>query len=392
MGRPPTPEELAEMLVGSDPLDQDEALHFLLLGDPESRSRKIEKVVACAPVDELNQAVWERAPRIWLSDRRAFWELVGHVLPTAEDLWKRRIHNLRYISSASLRTTKAQGLLEEVHEVDKLVLCQFLALHPSARCRTLGLEMLPLEAFWDLIVAPGTRLMILEEVVGICCQKAPDPYIKALFLLCWQRMVEADTPLDLASAYEAMMHFYGRPLFLEDTFFRALLDLHKKLSSLAQKHDSTRVLEQRYSEVFLGFAKRHPIRDNEIAHMRHVPLPIQRLLAHRGHFPEVFICNIRDIIALETVPHVSIRDDAFRFLRIKRINRVALEQLGKDKRLMREHRNRVAYCHNPKAKPFFVKQFVPYLRRQELRALIEDRGAGTYCRKIAERHLSRSSR
>jgi hypothetical protein len=73
-------------------------------------------------------------------------------------------------------------------------------------------------------------------------------------------------------------------------------------------------------------------------------------LAHDGLFAGYFICNARDAIALETVPHALRQPDVLAFIRLSRINAQALHTIAKDRTVMREYAHRLAFCRRPRAK------------------------------------------
>jgi hypothetical protein len=183
--------------------------------------------------------------------------------------------------------------------------------------------------------------------------------------------------------------FYHVPLFLQETFFQALIDLHKHLHEKAQLHPITQDLEDKIRQVFQAFCAKGQLKDVDITEMTHIPLPIQRKLAHDGYLPKYFICNVRDIIALETVPHVERRPDIIKFFRLRRINARALEKLARNKLLMREYQNRSAFCHNPKANSALIRTYLSTLTRQDIKDISRDRNVSVYARELATKYLSR---
>jgi hypothetical protein len=123
--------------------------------------------------------------------------------------------------------------------------------------------------------------------------------------------------------------------------------------------------------------------------MQHIPLPIQRKLAHDGYLPKYFICNIRDVIALETVRHVEKRPDVIKFFRLRRINARALEKLAENRFLMKDHRLRSVFCHNPKANSVLIRKYLSTLTRREIKEIAIDKNVSAYARELASKYLSR---
>jgi hypothetical protein len=125
--------------------------------------------------------------------------------------------------------------------------------------------------------------------------------------------------------------------------------------------------------------------------MGNIPLPIQRKLAHDGHFIFYFICNVMDLIALETVPHAMKRPDVVKFLRLKIINGRALEKLAENKKLMQEYQNRAAFCRNPKAPPAQLRMYMSGLYEFDLKQIENDRTVNQFAREQAIKIRSRKT-
>ena len=122
--------------------------------------------------------------------------------------------------------------------------------------------------------------------------------------------------------------------------------------------------------------------------MVHIPLAIQRKLAHDGLFAGYFICNARDAIALETVPHVLRLPDVLAFIRLPRINGQALHTIAKDKTVMREY-DRLAFCRNPRAKGPELDGQMSSLSSTDWDAIARDRNASQRAREQAKRLLAK---
>ena len=86
-----------------------------------------------------------------------------------------------------------------------------------------------------------------------------------------------------------MLHqFYRKPLFLQETFFHALIELHQQIRRKAEAYPITQALEQQLNQTFQAFCSKNTLRDVDVTEMRHIPLPIQRKLAHDGYLPKFF--------------------------------------------------------------------------------------------------------
>jgi hypothetical protein len=130
--------------------------------------------------------------------------------------------------------------------------------------------------------------------------------------------------------------------------------------------------------------------DARITTGQEFPLAIQRKLAHDGLFAGYFICNARDAIALETVPHVLRLPDVLAFIRLPRINGQALHTIAKDKSVMREYAHRLAFCRNPRAKGPELDGYMASLSSTDWNAIARDRNASQRAREQARRLSSKA--
>ncbi len=383
--------EAETLLLAGDPLDQEEAIEFLLREDAGSLDECLRPLLKGHGSARIQEILWSRSLWIWLYHQRQFWQVGQLLAETNEEHWGPRLFALRELLLQKITDGEAEILLQAFPESDQRIMGSFLVCHCSKDCRTLGHGWLPPERRWDFLLAPGIHPVVIRELVELCCADCDDTYVKALFVLLRPRLLAVTSLLDLARSYELVMCFYRRPLFLEDTFFHALLKLHRSLSAIAQKSPVTAELDRRYAELFASFFRRVPVRDSEIQELRHVPLPIQRMLAHYGQFIEVFACNVRDVIALDTVPHLCRKPDVQRFLRMPRINARVLEEVAKDKAVMRESQNRFIFCRNPKAKASQLREFLPFASHFEIAEIARDKSASAFAREMAAKIVSRRS-
>ena len=128
----------------------------------------------------------------------------------------------------------------------------------------------------------------MKELVEKSCHESSDSYIKALFLLLRPRLLHVNNPLSIGQAYHITRLFYHVPIFLQETFFQALIELHKRLNATAQRYPITRELDNEINQEFQAFCAKSRLRDVDITEMKHIPLPIQRKLAHDGYLPRFF--------------------------------------------------------------------------------------------------------
>ena len=378
-----------KMLISDDELQESEGIDWLLKSGFDQAEKHFQRITDRDRLNQVLHILWKRFPRVLLYYRETFWELAKYMLHHEPLKWKLRFHAMRILLKRSLTAAQASNILQTFVPEDQHVLSAFLALHHKSECRALALEILPKENRWDIVLYPGVPWLLIRELVEKSCHETSDSYIKALFLLLRPRLLRVDSPLSIGQAYRITREFYHVPVFLQETFFQALIALHKQLNAKAQDYPITRELEHEMSREFQAFCAKGRLKDVDITEMRHIPPPIQRKLAHDGYLPRFFICNIRDVIALETVPHVEHRQDVIKFLRLRRINARALEKLASNKHLMREHQNRSAFCYNPKANSVFVRTYLSTLTRREIKDISRNRNVSTYARELANKYLSR---
>ena len=376
-------------LLSGDKLEESEAIDWLLKSGFSEAHSHLQRIPDQKTLDAVFQVLWTRFPRIFLYYHQTFWEVVKYMLARNPLRWKLRFHALRLFLKRSLTARQAAEILQNFIPAEQSILSAFLALHPKRECRAFALEHLPLQERWDILLCPDVPWLIVQELVEKSCREASDSYIKALFLLLRPRLTTVNSPLTIARAYQILTVFYHIPVFLQETFFQALIALHKHVGLQARQFPMTRELEERMQHLFQAFCSKNKLKDADITEMRHIPLPIQRKLAHDGYLPKYFICNIRDIIALETVRHVEKRQDAIKFFRLQRINGRALEKLAGNKFLMKDYRLRSAFCHNPKANPILIRMYLATLNRREIKGMAVDKNVSAYAREMATKYVSR---
>ena len=384
----------ALLIKGTSSLEHQDSVDLLLSQD----NREIEDFFTAAKkqdiLNELYEIFWQFWPHIHFyhpGKRKPLAKLFGGFdLPR----WTDRLRNYIQVINPEIGYQDAQDILNSVSENEKEILATCMLSHKSLECRKLGVKNSPPKHWWDLIVHPQAQLRIIKELVSNVCGLQDIhyyTYIKSVFLLLRPRLTEATEPDDLAQTYEIMKSFYSSRPFLEDTFFNALVDLHKILKEKSQKNPLLRELEKDCEKEFLAFCNKNRLKDIDVTQMGHIPLPIQRKLAHDGHFIFYFICNVMDLIALETVPHAMKRPDVVKFFRLKIINGRALEKLAENKKLMQEYQNRATFCRNPKAPPAQLRMYMSGLYEFDLKQIENDRTVNQFAREQAIKIRSRKT-
>ncbi len=376
-------------LISGDEIHESEGIDWLLKTGFVEAEKRLQRIADLGSLNQVFDVLWKRFPRILLYYHETFWKLVKYMLMKNPLRWKLRFHALKILLKRSLTANQASEILQNFVPSEQQILSAFLVLHSKRECRKFAMEALPSDSRWDILLCSSIPWLIIRELVEKSCQDSSDSYIKALFLLLRPRLLVVNSPLAIGQAYQIISVFYHVPVFLQETFFQALIGLHKNLAGKVQSYPITGVLEDEIRQVFQAFCTQSQLRDVDITEMTHIPLPIQRKLAHDGYLPKYFICNIRDVIALETVPHVERRRDVIKFFRLRRINTRALEKLASNKHIMREYRNRSVFCHNPKANSVLIRTYLSTLTRRDIKDISRDRNVSVYARELATKYLSR---
>ncbi len=379
----------AGRLLGPDPIEASEAVDALLQGGFEAARSPLAALDAASRRAAL-AALWRSWTRIRLYHACAVRPLKGFALHSDPSFWHPRLEATLNLARIETPEDAAAQLETWKDDADRQVLAETLLVSGSLACRKLALDTLAPSARFDTALAPGTPLLFVREIVARSCQDGDAEHVKALFLLLRRRLSEVKRAADVREAYGILHAFYGAPVFLEEALFSRLLALHEGLRRKALASGELRHLEQDSLEGFKSFCSRERLRGADLEQMAHIPLAIQRKLAHDGLFAGYFICNARDAIALETVPHVLRLPDVPAFIRLPRINGRALHAIAKDKTVMREYAHRLAFCRNPRAKGPELDGYMSSLSSTDWDAIARDRNASQRAREQARRLLSKA--
>lgn len=376
------------LLFSRDELEQSDGIDWLLGHGLPRYEEVLEQARRIGQQDKALEIIWRRFPRIFLYYGEMFWEVAKYLLNADGVKWRARLEIVRRVLERESSAESAESILGDLGPEDQCVVAAFLAVHPRHSCRAIGMKWLKPAERWDILLAPSTHSTVVRELVEVTCKDCPVSYIKAMFLLLRNRLRSAGTPLALNHAFEILKIFYGVPLFLEAIFFKALLSLHRDLNTKAEANAEMAEVGRGFESYFDDFRKRICTQDVGVSEMHYVPLPVQRKLARDGYFVEVFICHGRDPIALEAVPHALHRSDVIRFFKSSRINKLALQRMGDDRDVMREHSLMAALCRNPKADPRQVRKFMPLLGVTEFKLISENKDTSNYARAMAKQFLT----
>jgi hypothetical protein len=385
----PAPALDAERLLGPDPIDAGDAVDALLQGGFDAARSPLAALAGAERRASL-AALWRSWTRIRLYHACAVRPLAGFALRSDPSFWHPRLEAIENLARIETREDAAAQLETWKDDADRQVLAETLLASGSLACRSLALESLAPAARLDTALAPGTPLLFVREIVARSCHDGDADHVKALFLLLLRRLNEVKRAAEVREAYAVLRAFYGAPAFLEQALFSRLAALHEGLRRKALASAELGHLEQDSLDGFKAFCSRERLRDADVEQMAHIPLAIQRKLAHDGLFTGYFICNARDAIALEAVPHVLRLPDVLAFIRLPRINGQALHAIARDKTVMREHAHRLAFCRNPRAKGRELDGYMSSLGSPDWKAIATDGNASQRAREQARRLLSKA--
>ncbi|ADO68815.1 uncharacterized protein STAUR_1011 [Stigmatella aurantiaca DW4/3-1] len=243
-----------KLLLGQDELAESEGVEWVLSGGISRAAERLEKIKAAGQLEAVFDVLWRRLPRIRLYHPESFSALMGYLLWSNKTRWAARLSHVSLCCSSETRRQDAEPVLAQAAVADRRVLASFLLTHPRKECRSLAIELLPPVERWDALLCENVPLLMTHELLSQMQVDCRSEHIAVTARAC------------------------GNPL--------------------------TQGLTRSFMESFKSFFLQQPVEDAKPANLRSIPLPIQRKLAHDGHFIEYFICSARDPIALETIPHV----------------------------------------------------------------------------------------
>jgi class 3 adenylate cyclase len=388
-----------EYLLSNDELHQAAAIHWLLKDGYIRARENLNEISRLGNLEKSVYVLWRCFPRVLLHyDTQVFSELCKFMIEHDSDSWKSKILDVGRLLRFATNRDYAIEVLSKYSGDDEQVVAAFLALNRDMDSRQMGMDYLNLANRWEFFYSSKTPMNYLRELVDNTIQKAlgqdtlehnTDHYVKTLLLAIKERLSAVEKPSHLEHAYAILRAFYRHPALLEQSFFDVLFELHTQLRNKVQKTPELENLEEVMAQEFEELVPELPFDDAAITELNDVPLPVQRKLARDGFLPEVFICNMRDAIALETIPHVKNRADAGSLLLLPYINKEALHSLAREERLIRNQANMEAFCKHPRARPASLRAMIPRLSLPQLKKLAKDHTASEFARKTAKEVLKR---
>lgn len=284
-----------------------------------------------------------------------------------------------------------QELLEGAAEEDRRVFCRALLYHPNNDYRALAFAFLEPHDFWWVITDEGVPLHWLLTIWRHLKPSADINFFKIFFVSVRGRLLtfKEEDGRDMESVMGLLKEFYEIDTFHEAAFFEMLNKLHTALRAHFQRHQALFDFDQNYVDRFNRFLSSPKRQDMPVGGWGKVPLPIQRLLARRGHFAAHFACHPIDPIALECLSHILRCENVGKYLELYKINSKLLHEISKETRFFRDERSKLLLVSNPKTSQVTVARYISFLRNDHLNKVLNSRDGNQLARKYAERILKR---
>ncbi len=352
---------------------------------------------AC-PIDQrvpVFQALWENVDLLLLESRARAREIFACALellvpcPLREN-WQVLYRLLSKRDTKDQQTSEVQWLLGSISLGNRKIFARALLLHPKPRYRQLARSTLEPSDFWLLISHHCTPTGWLVELWQFLRPQVDIGYLKIFFVCVGDRLTLCSELGAILNIIELLKEFYEIDGFHEDFFFFKLLELDKWVRAHAEEHDLQVEYDCDYVDRMRAFCATCPRRDQPTAGWNQVPLPVQRLLAHRGNFLIHFSCHPNDEIALECLPHIVRRGDLNQFLDRPALNTCLLIALTQYKHLFQTERAKYKLLRHPKTPAYIVLRYIGFLRTAMLKKLAAERDGNPYARLSAQKALKRS--
>jgi serine/threonine protein kinase len=385
----PAPSEIAERMLGKDPLDAVDAVESVIDGAIDVVAHLVGPARDPALAAKLVRGLWRHADIILLhelqSSRRGF-----RLLPFLAGLRDMPEAATFALLARALSTTEVRETLRAIDNVeDRRVLARCLLVHPNPEARTAAVEALELADLWNVIAHPSTPMSVARFLFEHLRTRARAEYLKVFFFCVRDNMRAVATANDLAEALKLLAQFFQVSCFHEDMVFEPLLELDRAVRQRAAAIELAVPDEAAYVEKLSAFTAKGQTETLAIDGMSDVPLPIQRKLAREGHFLSFFISHTNEKVAKETLPHLLRLDDITPFLRVTTIHRIVLTELAKRRRFFRKEAPRIALLQNPKTPAVIARMFVPLVSEEQLRVLSTSKHINPDVRRLISTTLRR---
>lgn len=347
--------------------------------------------------DRLLEGLWGHADVLLLEGRgrsRPVFEAAIHLASTPEMRQKwRTLYSLFHRAGDSYWDPVLVGhMVHEQPKEDRRVFARALLIHPLEAYRRIALGMLRPPDFWIAIAHERLPLPWLLEIWRHLRDRVGDDYLKIFFVCLKDRLEQPGEPDRIVATVELVKELFKVDCFHESLFFKLLTDLEGHVRAQARRCGLLADFDSEYVSSIKTFRARQATPDQPVQGWGKVPLPVQRLLARRGHFQKHFACHPIDPIALECLPHLLLAEDIADFLKIHAINTRLLGEIAKEERLFHADHNKLLLVANPKTPPFIVAKHIGFLRLDSLKKLIHSHDCNRFAHDYALRLLAKRQR
>ena len=344
--------------------------------------------------DRLLARLWDAADVLLLEARgrsRAVFE-AAIALSGDDDLrerWQQLYLLFRKEAGCYMSVEEARAVLAGYGAAHRRVLARALLFHPSDPFRELALDILEPSDYWEVIAHGQTPVPWLLSIWRHLKPRVATGFLKVFLACARETLLSGDGPARVAAMVEMLKEFYQVDAFHENTFFNMIIELDERVRSAGRRHNLLVDLDAEYVDRFRRFLMKGPRQENPVEGWSRVPLPVQRLLARRGHFTKHFVSHPVDLIALECIAHIRRLENVTPFVSIYSINTHLLAEIAKDKHLFRREDARFALVSNPKAPAYVVMNYINHVRKDLLTKLAASRECNQLARVQAQRILAR---
>ena len=268
------------------------------------------------------------------------------------------------------------------------VLARCLLVNSNAELRQLAIERLQTADLWYAITWDRLSRQRLLELWRVMRRSSSREALKIFFIVVRETLSRCINARQVVPTVELVKEFFNVDGFHEDSVFGRLVQLGRDVTREALVYGLRLDLDTEFAERFKTFQAlgRAPDRRGNI--WDSVPLPVQRLLARRGFFIDIFMSSVQDVIALECLPYIKQRRDGGRAVRQRSINGHLLTLLAKERSLFSEEEDRHNLVAHPKSNADIIHRYLYMLSPASLNKLLMSHECTVFAREAARRRLS----
>ncbi|MCP3960558.1 MAG: serine/threonine protein kinase [bacterium] len=304
---PPAPDDFFafEQHAGEAPLDDTEWIEDLLSNKSLRRHETALTVIGSGlqvflrelssrsanERDRLLEGLWQSTDVLLMEGRGRSRPVFESAISLATDpqlgqKWRTLYSLFQGSSGAYWDPILVNRMIEDQPKADRRVFGRALLVHPWEEYRRIALDTLKPPDFWVAIAHERLPLDWLLEVWRHLRHRVEvgDDYLK-IFFACVKDRLEKPAEADrIVATVELVKELFQVDCFHETLFFKMLTRLEGHVRSEARRHGLLADFDTQYISQVREFRARPARPDQPVKGWGKVPLPVQRLLARRGHF------------------------------------------------------------------------------------------------------------